>query len=116
MHALQNDVSFIFDCIYIWSITEHRKTEDTNTANTNRINSIPIVAHAKLAVISSRRQVLVYDIHRPQKIYEHWHQRRIRGKLHVERPISREPNIIGCWNFEWFYITWSFKRITHVSK
>ena len=31
--------------------------------------------------------------HRPQKVYE---QRGIRGKLYVGRPISREPNIVGC--------------------
>ena len=35
-------------------------------------------------------------IHRPQKVYEHYHQRGIRGKLHIGRLMSREPNIVGC--------------------
>ena len=25
-------------------------------------------------------------------------------------------NIVGCWNFEWFHITWPFKRTSHGPK
>ena len=37
------------------------------------------------------------------KNYEHQHQREIRGKHQIGRPISWEPNIVGCLNCEWFY-------------
>ena len=41
-------------------------------------------------------------IHRPQKVYDHQHQRGVRDKHQIGRPISREPQIGGCWNFEDF--------------
>ena len=53
----------------------------------------------------------VVHIHRPQKVNKHQHQRGIRGKHEIGRPISREPNIVRCWNFEWFYITWHLTEL-----
>ena len=55
-------------------------------------------------------------IHRPQKVYEHQRQREIRGDHQIRITISREPNIVGCWNLKRFYITWSIKRTSHSSK
>ena len=41
-----------------------------------------------------------HSLQRPQKVYEHQHQRESGGKF--RRTISREPNIVGFWNFERF--------------
>ena len=49
----------------------------------------------------------------PKNVYEHQHQWEIRGNHQILMTISRGPSIVGCWNFDWFHIIWSFKRSLH---
>ena len=51
-----------------------------------------------------------------KKVYEHQHQREICSNDQIQRTISWERNIVGCWNFERVCIIWSFKRPSHGTK
>ena len=57
-------------------------------------------------------------IHRPQKVYEHQHQRKIRGKYQIWRAISQKPNIVhvGCWNLDDFVSHGPYKEQHMVNK
>ena len=72
--------------------------------------------HGLTSALASMYVSSLINIHRPQKVYEHLHQRGISGKLHIGRSIYREPNILGWWNFAWFYIIWYFNRFTYGPK
>ena len=67
-----------------------------------------------LSATTMLTHVLHYTAHK--KSYERLHQHGIHSKHQIGRLISWEPNIVGCWKFEWCYSTWSFDRITHGTK
>ena len=84
----------------------NNRFEDRAPANEWYHNLVSTIYGVSVADVWQRYQTT----HRPQKVYKHQHQREIRGNHKIGRAISREPNTVGCWNFERFYITWSFKE------
>ena len=58
-------------------------------------------------------QLRINILDRPHKVYQHQQGRKIRGKHQIRRPISWQPDVVGCWNLAWFYITWFFNRAAY---
>ena len=50
-------------------------------------------------------------IHRPQKVQGLLLQWELRGKHQIRNVISRQSNVVECWNFVWLCVTRSFNSL-----